>query len=193
MARPREFEREDVVAKALAVFWRKGYQATSVQDLVQATGLNRASLYGTFGDKHGLFLEVVEHYRSKVSAQRLARLEAPGPVRKRIAAFFKEMVDFSLGEGRLLGCLMTNSAVELAPHDRDTRIAVAASMGAMEASFRRVLTRARRNGELDAGKSPADLARFFTTTANGLRVMAKAQPDRTALRGVVRVALQALD
>ena len=193
MARPREFEREDVIARALGVFWRKGYQATSVQDLVQATGLNRGSLYDTFGDKHGLFLEVVEHYRSNVTAQRLARLEAPGPARKRIAAFFREMVDFSLGEGRLLGCLMTNSAIELAPHDRDTRLAVAASMGAMEAAFRRVLMRARRNGELAADKSPADLARFFTSMANGLRVMAKVQPDRAALRGVVRVALQALD
>lgn len=193
MARPREFQREEVVAKALSVFWRKGYQATSVQDLVEATGVNRGSLYDTFGDKHGLFLEAVAHYRSHVTAQRLARLEEPGPSRRRIAAFFKELVDFSLGEGRLLGCLMTNSAIELAPHDRDTRLAVAASMGAMEAAFRRVLTQARKNGEIRAQKSPADLARFFTTTANGLRVMAKVQPDRAALNGVVRVALQALD
>ena len=182
-----------MVAKALSVFWRKGYQATSVQDLVEATGVNRGSLYDTFGDKHGLFLEAVAHYRSHVTAQRLARLEEPGPSRRRIAAFFKELVDFSLGEGRLLGCLMTNSAIELAPHDRDTRLAVAASMGAMEAAFRRVLTQARKNGEIRAQKSPADLARFFTTTANGLRVMAKVQPDRAALNGVVRVALQALD
>lgn len=193
MARPRTFEREDVVEKALGVFWRKGYQATSVQDLVEATGLNRGSLYDTFGDKHGLFLEVVEHYRVNVSAQRLLRLEEPGPARRRIGGFFKEMIDFSLGEGRLLGCLMTNSAIELAPHDRDAQVAVAASMGAMEAAFRRVLTRARKNGELAGDKSPRELARFFTATANGLRVMAKAKPDRPALRAVVRVALQALD
>jgi len=193
LARPREFERDDVVQKALGVFWRKGYQASSVQDLVAATGLNRGSLYDTFGDKHGLFLEVIEYYRTNVTARRLAKLEAPGPARRKIATFFKEVVDFSVGEGRLLGCLMTNSAIELAPHDRDTRLAVAANMGAMEAAFRRVLTRARNTGELSADKSPADLARFLTATANGLRVMAKVSPERAALRSVVRIALQALD
>lgn len=193
MARPREFDREEVVQKALEVFWRQGYQATSVEELVAATGINRGSLYATFGDKHGLFLEAVERYRSKVTAARLARLEEPGPVRARIAEFFKEMVDFSLGEGRLLGCLMANSAIELAPHDRDVRLAVAAGLGATEAAFRRTLTRAKKEGELAADKSPADLARFFTATANGLRVMAKVSPERASLRSVVRVALAALD
>ncbi|GAB4358585.1 MAG: TetR/AcrR family transcriptional regulator [Kiloniellaceae bacterium] len=193
MARPREFDREAVVAQALALFWRQGYQATSVQDLVEATGVNRGSLYDTFGDKHGLFLAAVEHYRATVSARRLARLEEPGPLRDRIAAFYQGIIDFALGEGRLLGCLMTNSTVELAPHDRDTRLAVAANMGAMEAAFRRVLTRAKKNGELAADKSPGDLARFFTATANGLNVMAKAAPQRATLSSVVRVALQALD
>jgi TetR/AcrR family transcriptional regulator, transcriptional repressor for nem operon len=193
VARPREFEREDVVQKALDVFWRQGYQATSVQDLVAATGLNRGSLYDTFGDKHGLFLEAVEYYRSHVTARRLAKLEEPGLAREKIATFFREVIEFSVGEGRLLGCLMTNSAIELAPHDRDTRLAVAANMGAMEGAFRRVLTRAKRDGELAAGKSPTDLARFLTATANGLRVMAKVSPDRATLRSVVRIALEALD
>lgn len=193
MARPRSFEREEVVEKALGVFWRQGYQATSVQDLVEATGLNRGSLYDTFGDKHGLFLETVNYYRANVSAQRLARLEAPGPLRERVAGFFQGIIDFAQGEGRLLGCLMTNSTVELAPHDRDARLAVAANMGAMEAAFRRVLTRAKKNGELAGDKSPADLARFFTATANGLNVMAKTAPEPATLRSVVRVALEALD
>lgn len=193
MARPRAFEREHVVEKALAVFWRQGYQATSVQDLVEATGLNRGSLYDTFGDKHGLFLEVVEYYRTRVSARRLEKLEEPGPLREKITTFFDEVIAFSVGEGRLLGCLMTNSAIELAPHDRDVRLAVAANMGAMEAAFRRALTVARENGELAAEKSPTDLARFLTATANGLRVMAKVTPERAVLRSVARIALQALD
>lgn len=193
MARPREFDRDEVVEKALQVFWRRGYQATSVSDLVEATGLNRGSLYDTFGDKHGLFLEAVERYRANVSARRLAALEEPGPLREKIAAFYQGIIDFASGEGRLLGCLMTNSTVELAPHDRDTRLVVAANMGAMEAGFRRVLVRARKSGELAQDKSPTDLARFFTATANGLNVMAKTAPDKATLRSVVRVALQSLD
>ena len=193
MARPREFEKEAVVRAALEVFWRQGYQATSVQDLVEATGLNRGSLYDTFGDKHGLFLEAVEHYRRQFSARRLAQLEEEGPLRDKLAAFFNEMIEFSVGEGRLLGCLMTNAAVELAPHDRDTALAVAANMAGMEKAFRRLLTSARKAGELSADKSPRDLARFLTATANGLRVMAKVSPERAALKSVVRVALQSLD
>ncbi|NIA70725.1 TetR/AcrR family transcriptional regulator [Pelagibius litoralis] len=193
MARPREFEQEAVVEAALAVFWRQGYQATSIQDLVTATGINRGSLYDTFGDKHGLFLEAVDHYRRRYTARRLAQLETPGPLRQKLAGFFDEMIEFSVGEGRLLGCLMTNAAIELAPHDRDTAVAVAASMGAMEKTFHRLLMAAQAGGELSAGKSPRDLGRFFTATANGLRVMAKVSPERATLKSVVRVALQVLD
>ena len=193
VARPREFEEEEVVKAALAVFWRQGYQATSVQDLVEATGVNRGSLYDTFGDKHGLFLEVVAYYRRQVTARRLALLEGPGGVRERLARFFDEVIEFSVGEGRLLGCLMTNAAVELAPHDRDTALAVAANMSAMEKTFRRLLTAAQKEGDLAPEKSPRDLARFLTATANGLRVMAKVSPERAALKSVVRIALQALD
>ena len=95
------------------MFWRQGYQATSVQDLVEATGLNRGSLYDTFGDKHGLFLEAVEHYRRQYSARRLAQLEEEGPLRDKLAAFFNEMIEFSVesflsgGSSALLwkGCL----------------------------------------------------------------------------------------
>lgn len=193
MARPREFEEEAVVEAALAVFWRQGYQATSIQDLVEATGVNRGSLYDTFGDKHGLFLEAVDYYRRRYTARRLAQLEAPGPLRQKLAGFFEEVIEFSVGEGRLLGCLMTNCAIELAPHDRDAAVAVAASMGAMEKAFHRLLTAAQQDGELSAEKSPRDLARFLTATSNGLRVMAKVSPQRPALKSVVRVALQALD
>ena len=193
VARPREFDKEAVVKAALEVFWRQGYQATSVQDLVEATGVNRGSLYDTFGDKHGLFLAVVEHYRCEISARRLAQLAAPGPVREKLAGFFDDMIAFSVGEGRLLGCLMTNAAIELAPHDRDTACAVAANMAAIETAFRRLLTAAQKNGEIAAEKSPRDLARFLTATANGLRVMAKVAPQRVALKSVVRVALQSLD
>lgn len=193
VARPREFEKEAVVKAALDVFWRQGYQATSVQDLVDATGLNRGSLYDTFGDKHGLFLEVVEHYRRQYTARRLVQLEEAGPIRDKLAAFFNDMIEFSVGEGRLLGCLMTNAAIEMAPHDRDTALAVAANMAGMEKAFRRLLAAAQKTGEIPADKSPRDLARFLTATANGLRVMAKVSPERAALKSVVRIALQSLD
>jgi TetR/AcrR family transcriptional repressor of nem operon len=193
MARPRSFDREQVLERALVVFWRKGYGATSVRDLVAATGLNPGSLYDTFDDKHGLFLEAVALYRRTVVARRLERLEAPGPARGRLAAFFEDAIGFSLGEGRLLGCLMTNSAIELASRDRDTALAVAGNFAEIEAAFRRVLRRAAEAGEIAPDKPVADLARYLASGLQGLRVMAKVQPDEAAMRSVVRLLLAALD
>ena len=193
MARPKSFDREEVLERAMAVFWRKGYGATSVRDLVEATGLNPGSLYDTFDDKHGLFLESVALYRRTVVARRLEKLEGPGPARARIATFFEDVIDFSLGEGRLLGCLMTNSAIELAPRDRDTALAVAANFAEIEAAFRRVLRRGAEAGEIAPDKPVEDLARYLASGLQGLRVLAKVQPDEAAMRSVVRLMLTALD
>jgi TetR/AcrR family transcriptional repressor of nem operon len=193
MGRPKSFDREEVLDRAMAVFWRKGYGATSIRDLVEATGLNPGSLYDSFEDKHGLFLEAVARYRRTVVARRLQELQRPGPALDRIEAFFEDVVRFSLGEGRLLGCLMTNSAIELAPRDRDAAVAVAANFAEIEAAFRQVLRRAREAGEIAADRPVEDLARYLTSGLQGLRVMAKAQPDEAALRAVVRLMLAALD
>jgi TetR/AcrR family transcriptional repressor of nem operon len=193
MARPKSFDREQVLDRAMSVFWRKGYAATSVRDLVEVTGLNPGSLYDTFDDKHGLFLESVARYRRTVVARRLRELEGPGPALDRIEAFFEDVIRFSLGEGRLLGCLMTNSAIELAPRDRDAAAAVAANFTEIEAAFRRVLRRAQEAGEIAAGRPVEDLARYLTSGLQGLRVMAKAQPNEAAMRAVVRLMLAALE
>jgi TetR/AcrR family transcriptional repressor of nem operon len=128
-----------------------------------------------------------------VVARRLQELQRPGPALDRIEAFFEDVVRFSLGEGRLLGCLMTNSAIELAPRDRDAAVAVAANFAEIEAAFRQVLRRAREAGEIAADRPVEDLARYLTSGLQGLRVMAKAQPDEAALRAVVRLMLAALD
>jgi TetR/AcrR family transcriptional repressor of nem operon len=193
MARPKSFDREEVLGRAMAVFWRQGFATTSIRDLVEATGLNPGSLYDTFDDKHGLFLDAVALYRRTVVARRLEKLEGPGPARDRIEAFFEDVIRFSLGEGHLLGCLMTNSAIELAPRDRDTAVAVAANFAEMEAAFRQVLRRAQEAGEIAAGRPVEDLARYLTSGLQGLRVMAKIQQDEAALRAVVRLMLAALD
>jgi TetR/AcrR family transcriptional repressor of nem operon len=193
MGRPRSFDRDAVLDRAMGLFWRKGYGATSVKDILAATGLNPGSLYEAFGDKHGLFLESVTRYRRTVVARRLAELKGPGSPRRRIEGFFEDLVRFSVEEGRLMGCLMTNSAIELAPHDRDAAIAVAANVAEMEAAFRQTLKQARAAGEIGSTKPAAELARYLTASVQGLRVMAKVAPEERALRGIVRTVLSALD
>ena len=192
MGRPREFDEAQVLDQAMTVFWRQGYAATSVKDLVRETGLNPGSLYEAFGDKHELFLSAINHYRTSVVRRRLEDMERPGPGRDRIAGFFNDLVRFSTGEGRLMGCLMTNSAVELAPHDRDVAVLVAANLAEMERTFRRLVERGQQDGSIANRDPAADIARYLTVGVQGLRVMSKTNPDAGALSTVVRQILSVL-
>ncbi len=193
MGRPRGFDEEHVLDQAMKTFWRQGYAATSVRDLVRETGLNPGSLYEAFGDKHDVFIAAVNRYRQSIVRQRLHDMAKPGPGRTRIAGFFEDVARFSTGEGRLMGCLMTNSAVELAPHDRDIAILVAANLSEMEKAFRDLVERGQRDGSI-ANPDPAnEIARFLTAGVQGLRVMSKANPDDAVLRSVVRQILSILD
>ncbi|MDX1606918.1 MAG: helix-turn-helix domain-containing protein, partial [Candidatus Competibacterales bacterium] len=117
MARTKAFDRTEVLERAMTLFWRQGYEATSIQDLVAHTGVNRASLYATYGDKRTLFGAALAHYRDVVSARRMRQLTEPGAGKAAIRRFFRELIEYSLGEGHPLGCLLANSAIELAPHD----------------------------------------------------------------------------
>jgi TetR/AcrR family transcriptional repressor of nem operon len=193
MARPREFVREEVLDQAIEVFWQNGYEATSIQDLVEHMGINRGSLYGAFGDKHGLFLAALDRYEEVFHSTILEGLAENGSRMRAIRRVFDDVVrECSCDEGRK-GCLMTNSAVELSAHDRDTRARVSANFSRLEEAFSKALRAAQAEGELDQEHEPRALARFLTCSLQGLRVMGKACPDRALLRDVVRVTLSVLD
>ncbi len=193
MARHKEFDRELVLDGAMGVFWRKGYEATSVEDLVAATGINRASMYNTFGDKRGLFLAAVDHYLAKVIAERLAILLDPVSAKQSIRRYFEGVLSFSLGEGRRLGCLLTNSAVEMAPRDGFVGERLRQCLARVEEAFREVIERGQKQGEIEADKDPRALARFLMGAVQGLRVLARADADEATLRDVVDVTLATLD
>jgi TetR/AcrR family transcriptional regulator, transcriptional repressor for nem operon len=193
MARPRSFEREAALEQAMRLFWARGYAGVSIQDVVEATGLSRASLYAAFGDKRALFREAVEHYVARVSAGRLARLDAPGSAKAAIRRYFDDLAAFTLGEGRKLGCLLTNTAVELAPHDAAIEARLKASFAKVEAAFARTIRRGQAQGEIAAQKDPRALARFLVNAVQGLRVFGRARPSRAALHDIVSATLAALD
>lgn len=192
MARPRAFEEDAVLDRAMRLFWRQGYEATSVQDLVAATGLNRASLYNAFGDKHSLFLAAIERYLETVSGARLAALEAPGPALPALRRYFDDLIAFSLGEGRRLGCLLTNSAVELSPRDPLCEERLRGGLARVEDTLYRVIRRGQRQGEIATGRDPRALARFLLGLVQGLRVMARLDPQEDRLRDLVTTGLDAL-
>lgn len=190
MPRPPEFEREVVLDRAMRAFWSRGYEATSIQHLVERTGIQRGSLYGAFGDKRALFLAAIEHYDRVMTAKLLATLDAPGSALGAIRRFFRLKVDAAQARSRPRGCLVTNSATELASRDRRTASRIGATLGRIEAAFHRAVIRGQQAGEIDPERDARALARFLTSSAQGLSVMAKASPERTPLEDIVKVTME---
>lgn len=193
MARPREFERDVVLDRAMQVFWARGYEATSIQHLVARMGIQRGSLYETFGDKRALFFAAIEHYDRVVTAKLLAALDDPRSGKDAIRRFFRLKVEAAMEPRRPRGCLVTNSAAELASRDRGTATRVGTALAKIEAAFHRAVVRAQKAGEIDRTRNPRALARFLTSSAQGLSVMAKASPDRAVLQDIVKVILATLE
>jgi TetR/AcrR family transcriptional repressor of nem operon len=193
MPRQKEFDRDVALDRAMGAFWTKGYAATSVEDLVAQMGIQRGSLYATFGDKRSLFLSALDRYQRVVTRELFEALEAPGSGLEAIRRFFRLRVERALDRSRPAGCLVTNSAVELSRRDRGAGAKVGRSLAGLEAAFLRALERAAAQGELAATRDRRALARFLTSSAQGLSVMAKAFPERAVLEDVVEVVLAALE
>ncbi|MFD0687426.1 TetR/AcrR family transcriptional regulator [Actinomadura fibrosa] len=192
MARSREFDTEAAVAAATEVFRSRGYEATSVQDLVEATGIGRGSLYAAFGSKDGLYELALRHYSERSLAGIAARLERDAPVRELVRDLLLYVVDDTVGDPRRRGCLMTNAAVERLPGDAVAGRIVGDSFDAVAGLVERALRRGRARGELPADADVTALADFVTTAVQGLRVQGKAGADRRRLAAVVDTALGAL-
>ncbi len=192
MPRPPAFDRSDVVLRATDVFWRRGFQGTSVADLVRATGLNPGSLYAAFGSKKGVFLEVLRGYQED-TASRLARTldEAPTPL-EGIRRFFDGLVGEIREEDGPRGCLMVNTLLEYSRHDADVQRQLSAGLARMEQLFRRAIAEARDRGELDDSIDPAVAAAFLVNNIWGIRVTCRGRPSPEALRGVIETVLAAL-
>ena len=192
MARPKEFDPERAVEQAMEVFWRQGYEATSVTDLTDALGISRASLYGTFGSKDAVYERALERYRLLEGTRALGCLASDGTARERVRALFERFASDGLQDPDNKGCLLLNAAMER-PHDPSTAAHVRAALGGMELALAGVLTEAQDRGELDPAKDPRELARFLTTSLQGVRLMAKAMRDPRLLEDSIAVALRALD
>ena len=192
MARPREFEHDAVLDRAMRVFWSKGYEATSVQDLVDQMGIQRGSLYATFGDKRALFFAAIDRYDRVVTGKLLEALDEPSSGMEAIRRFFRLKIEGAVAANRPRGCLVTNSTTELASRDRRTATRVGAVLTKIEAAFHRAVIRAQTAGEVDPARDPLALARFLTSSAQGLSVMAKTFPERAVLKDIVDVILAVL-
>jgi TetR/AcrR family transcriptional repressor of nem operon len=193
MARPREFDEMVALDAAADCFWRDGYEATSVRDLAARMGIAGTSLYNAFGDKRALFRRTLQHYADRSTRERIARLESSLPSKAAVRAFLTEIIERSLTDGDRRGCLLVNSALEVAPHDTELATEIVAHLREIEAFFCRAVTAAQAAGEAPPDRDPADLARLLLGLTLGLRVLARATPCRALLEGMIRPALSLLD
>ncbi|MBW5424894.1 TetR family transcriptional regulator [Streptomyces sp. BG9H] len=194
MARTKEFDPDAALQAALELFWRRGYEATSMADLVETLGIGRASIYATFGNKHELYLKALERYGEQQKPLLLAELAQPGPALPAVRAAVRRFgAEATADKRRLTGCFVTNTAAELAPHDEAAARSVERSWEQIETLLHSALVRAQAQGELPEDRDPLTLARMLLVLMQGLRVVGKASADAARVRDAVEQALTLLD
>ncbi len=176
--RPRAFDIDVVIDRAMNVFWSRGYHGTSLPDLLDATELSRGSLYAAFGDKHGLFLRALDLYIEESLRRFAVELGSSKGATAGLRDFLTGYVDRTSGADGKRGCLVVATAMELAAHDGEVAARVASFFRRLEARLSDVLTRAQQTGELVDRVEPAQGARLLVCLVEGLRVIGKTAPSR---------------
>ena len=193
MARFKAFNEDAAIASAVDCFWARGYEATSVRDLAERMGIGGASLYNAYGDKRALFEKALEHYANRSMRERVARLEAQHPPKQAIRAFLTEIIERSLQDADHKGCLLVNSALDVAPHDAEIGKAVAAYLDEIRAFFRRCLDAAAALGQVPPKLDTEVAAGHLLGVVLGMRVLARTGARRKLLEAVAQPALELLD
>ena len=193
MARPREFDETAALQAAIACFWNRGYEATSVRDLAENMGLSAPSLYNAYGDKRALFVQALEHYLDRSMRERIERLENTLRPKQAIQKFIAEIIDHSVKDRDRRGCFLINSALEVAPHDKKLNGLIADRLAELEAFFERAIRKAQAEGTVPRKGASKDLARLLLGVVLGVRVLARVRPERSLLESLARPALTLLD
>lgn len=188
----KQFDVNEVLDRAMQVFWHRGYEATSMQDLVTSTGVNRASLYATYQDKRSLFMAALRMYDERLRYERLADLEAQYSPVESIRQLFLVFIAPGSGKDGNRGCFLTNTALELAAHDPEAGRLVANAQKEIEAFFARQIRKGKTAGEIPAGVKVAETASGLLASIIGVAVLSRSRPDRALLRAIVDDAMRRL-
>ncbi|WP_405804256.1 TetR/AcrR family transcriptional regulator [Streptomyces sp. NBC_01187] len=196
MARPRMFDEERALDAAMRAFWVNGYEATSTQDLCEATGLGRSSIYNTFTSKHDLFQRALARYVDTMTGIQLDILgEVERPPLERIEELFAKVIDQEYEycrDGRGIGCLTVNTTVELAARDPEVERVLARDLEVRLVALRAVIEEGRRTGDITGDRDPDALARFVNAVIGGMRISGQGGAGRAALEAIAATALDAL-
>lgn len=190
--RPKGFDEREALERAMQLFWLRGFEPVSLTELQREMGISRQSLYDTFGNKRGLFIRSIEHYRSTQLTQALALLEREGSRVenvKEVVRFFERLAS----DTRCRGCLVANALVEVGPHDPEIGDLLRETLELLQGSIERALAEAKERGELGASKSPEQLSRALTNAAMGMAVTGKLSGSSAALSDICTGTLAMLD
>ncbi|MGZ3764371.1 MAG: TetR/AcrR family transcriptional regulator [Mucilaginibacter sp.] len=193
MARTKDFDENEVLKKAVILFWRKGYSATSMQDLVDELGISRSSLYDTYGDKHTLFIKALETYKESATIKMCNivsnTLSAKDAIRQLLEINALELI----GDNQHKGCFMINAAVEVAPHDDEVSNIVCQNDQHIEDAFYQAIKKGQESGELANKQDARALARFILNTIKGIRVSAKSTTDKSIFDDIIKLTMSVLN
>ncbi len=194
MPRNKAFQEEEALEKAMQVFWKKGYNATSMEDLVSGMGINRASLYDTFGDKKQLYLAVLKFYQTQANQNAKAvMLKNASSPKAQLTAICTFLMDDSLDTETPKGCLLANATSEMALLDADICQFVTDNVFSFEQTFETLIREGQAKGEYKTTIAPSNAATFLSNFLYGIRTVSKTKPDATKMRESLKLALQVLD
>lgn len=188
----KQFDPEEGLEKAMLAFWSHGYEATSMQNLVDCMGINRGSLYATYGDKHALFMASLRMYDDKMRRQTLTELEARLPPRDAIRTLFLAFLPDGKSRHPGRGCFLTNTALERAPHDPEAQRIVAHAQEQIEGFFARMIRKEQALGHIHQDRDADTIARGLLAALIGLIVLTRSRPDPILLESVIADAMARL-
>ncbi|MGR9594640.1 TetR/AcrR family transcriptional regulator [Bacillus thuringiensis] len=192
MARTREFDENQVLDAAMQLFWEKGYEATSLSDLTSRMGIQRPSIYSTFGDKKELFEAALRRYTMSRASDIRNKLQSHSSVKESFSIFFADVVNEEYAGDLSKGCFCINTMVELAPHDERFEILTREHQMYLAVIFQETIERGIQSGELEFNTDAKSLAQALIVALIGLTVMMKSRPQRTFVDNVIATTLTLL-
>jgi len=192
MARPREFNETDALSNAMHLFWRRGYEYSSLTDITEATGLSKSSLYGTFGDKRELLLSSLKFYTDNMIAPSLDVLEEETSALAAIEKRFEMVVGMITAPGPRCGCLIANTTLEFGGRDKAVAEHLSAAQALVEDAYARAIERGQAAGEISPDADAQALARYIMACLSGMICLSKAGFDAPMLRDIAATAMRAI-
>jgi TetR/AcrR family transcriptional regulator, transcriptional repressor for nem operon len=193
MARTREFNEENIIKIATDLFWNKGYNAVSTQDLIDAFGISRSSMYGAYKDKRSLFILALQHYRQTSAQSMLDILANDKSFFDTITLLLNQIIKETITDIQSKGCFIVNTAIELAPHDKEILEIIQDNRNNIIEGLSKAIQKGIDNKELTKNNNPKALANYFYNLINGLRVDAKITKDKLNYQDTIKLALTVLD